>query len=147
MGIAEAAIAALGQQHALARLGQIGDQGFPIFLVDLGAGRNLEHGIGAAGAMHVAAHAGLAVLGIDVLLIAVVDQRVEIVHGLGPDIAAASAIAAPGAAEFDIFLAPEGNAAIAARTGADLDLGDIEELHGVVFPSGCGSAPELFALQ
>ena len=41
MRIAEAAIAALGEQHALARLGEIGDQRLVVFLEDLRAGRHL----------------------------------------------------------------------------------------------------------
>ena len=52
-----------------------------------------------------------AVLGLEVLLIAVVDQRVEVGDALDPDVAALAAVAAVGAAELDELLAPERDAA------------------------------------
>lgn len=48
------------------------------------------------------------------LLIAEVDERIEAVDGFHPDIAAAAAVAAVGAAELDELLAAEGNGARAA---------------------------------
>ena len=75
--IAEAAIAAAGEEGALAGFGQIGDQGRAIFFVDLRADRHLEHGVGAARAVAVLAHAAAAVLRLEVLLVAIVDERVE----------------------------------------------------------------------
>ena len=48
-------------------------------------------------------------------------------------VAAASAIAAIGAAIFDELLAPEADSARAARTGPDIDLGEIEEFHVSAF--------------
>ena len=47
------------------------------------------------------------------------------------DVAAAAAIAAGGPAELDELLAPERNAAVAAVAGADIDLGLVEEFHGL----------------
>ena len=44
------------------------------------------------------------------LLVAEVDQRVQIVHRLDDDVAAAAAIAAVGPAELDELLAPEADA-------------------------------------
>jgi hypothetical protein len=49
-------------------------------------------------------------LGLEMLLEAVIDQRVEAVDGFDPDIAAAAAIAAIRPAELDVFLAPERDA-------------------------------------
>ena len=49
----------------------------------------------------------MALLGLEMLLIAEIDQGVEIGHAFDDDIAAAAAVAAVGPAEFDIFLAPE----------------------------------------
>ena len=54
---------------------------------------------------HVA-HAALPALGEEMLLIAEVDERVQPVDRLHPDIAAAPAIAAVRAAVFHVFLAP-----------------------------------------
>src|SRR5262249_10901391 len=78
----------------------------------------------------VLAHAVAAGLGLEVLLVAVVDQRVEAVDAFGDDVAAAPAVAAVRPAELDEFLAPERHASGAAVAGADIDLGLIEKLHG-----------------
>src|SRR5258708_19560473 len=61
---------------------------------------------------------------------AVVDQGVEIGHRLEDDVAAAPAIAAVGAAEFDEFLAPETGRAGAALAALQVDLALVEKLHG-----------------
>ena len=63
------------------------------------------------------------------LRVAEVDERVEVGHRLEHDVAAASAVAAVGAAELDELLAPERDHAIAAVAGAEIDLGLIEEFH------------------
>jgi hypothetical protein len=78
----------------------------------------------------VLAHAAAAALRLEVLLVAVVDQRVEAVDGLDHDVAAFAAVTAVRAAELDELLAPERHAAVAARAGLDIDLGLVEELHG-----------------
>ena len=70
-----------------------------------------------------------AALRLEVLLVAIVDQRVEAVDDFDDDIAAAAAIAAVGAAELDELLAPEADAAGAAVARADIDLGLVEEFH------------------
>ena len=92
-------------------------------------GRQLQHHIGAAGAGAVLAHAMAALLRLEVLLVAIVEQRVEVRHAFEDDVAAFAAVAAVRSAELDIFLAAEADAAIAAVTGAHINLGFIEELH------------------
>jgi hypothetical protein len=82
MRVAEAAIAALEQQHALAEFGQVGNQRLVVFLEDLRADRHLQNHIAAMGAGAVAAHAVNAGFGLEVLLVAVVDQRVETIDGI-----------------------------------------------------------------
>jgi hypothetical protein len=129
MQVAEAAVAALGQKHALADLGQVGDDGLLVFLEDLGSHGHPQHDVVAILAGALPAHAGLAVLREEMLLIAKVDQRVQPLDRLGPDIAATPAVAAVRPAVFDELLAPETDAAPAARTRADMHLGKIEELH------------------
>ena len=47
IGIAEAAIAALGKPHAIAEPGEIGDQGLVVFLENLRADRHLQYDVGA----------------------------------------------------------------------------------------------------
>ena len=115
---------------ALAGRRQIGDQRLAVFFVDLRTDRHFHDRVVAVGAGHLLAHAAFAVLGADMLLEAVIDQRVEIVDRLDPDVAALAAIAAPGAAIFDELLAPERDAAVPAVAGLDIDLGDVEEFHG-----------------
>ena len=128
--VAEAAIAALGQHDAVAGLVEIGQQGLAVLFVDLRADRHLEHDVGAVRAMAVLAHAADAALGLEMLLVAVVDQRVEAFDRLGDDIAAVAAVAAARPAELDVLLAPERHAAVPAVAGADIDLGFVEEFHG-----------------
>ena len=110
-------------------LRQVGDQGLAVFFIDLRAGRHFHHRVVAIGAGHHLALAAFAILGLHMLLEAVVDQGVEIVHRLDPDIAAPAAIAAIRPAIFDEFLAPERDAAIAASAAGSIDLGDIEKFH------------------
>src|SRR6516225_5274045 len=68
-------------------------------------------------------------LGLEVLLIAIVDQRIEAVHAFRHHIAAAPTIPAIGPAELDKFFAPERHATGPAIAGADVDLGLVEEFH------------------
>src|SRR3954451_6310766 len=131
MGIAEAAIAALGEDECLAELGEIMDQRFPVLVEDLGSDGNLEHDRLAVWAVAILAHSIGALRRVEVLLIAVIDQGVEPVDDLDDDVTAASAIAAGRATELDELLAPERNTAVAAVAGADIDLGFIEEFHGL----------------
>src|SRR4029077_11261025 len=63
------------------------------------------------------------------LLVAIVDQRVEAVDGGDDHVAAAAAIAAVRPAELDELLAPERHAAVAAVARADIDLGLIKKFH------------------
>ena len=129
MGVAEAAIAADGEAVALADLGQVADQRLVVFLEDLRSCGHFQGDAVATGAGAVAAHAVAAGLGLEMLLEAVVDQRVEPVDGCHPDITAAATIAAVGSAELDVFLAPERDATGATVAGADIDLGFVEEFH------------------
>ena len=130
MRVAEAAIAAFGEHEFFAEFGEVMDQRFAILVEDLRADRHLQHDRFAVGAMAVLAHAIGALLRLEVLLIAIVDQRVQSVDGLDDDVAAAAAIAAGGAAELDELLAAERHAAVPAVTGADIDLCFVKEFHG-----------------
>ena len=81
----------------------------------------------AAGA--VLPHAVPAGLGLEMLLVAIIDERIQAVDAKRDDVAAASAIAAVRAAELDEFLAPKGDGSGAAGAGSDMDLGLVEEFH------------------
>ncbi len=130
MRVAEAAVAAQRQPRPVARLGEVGQQRLVVLGEDLRARRHLQRDVVAAGAGAVRARAVFAAPGFEMLLIAEVDQRVEIVHTLRPDVAALAAVTAVGAAVFDELFTPERDAAIAAVAGEDVDLGLIEEFHG-----------------
>src|SRR6185312_7909410 len=115
IGVAEAAIAALGDGEALADLGEIGEQGLAVLLVDLGANRHLHDLVFAVGAVPILAHAVAAALGLEMLLVAIIDERIELRDRLDDDVAAVAAVAAVWHAELDELLAAERRAAVPAR--------------------------------
>src|SRR5690606_30624875 len=123
------AIAALREQHPVADARQVGDDGLLVLVKDFGAGGVAQHLVLSAAAGALLAHGMLAALGPKLQLVADVVEGVEPVDGLRPDIAASAAIAAIRAAELDELLAPEADTAGAAAARADIDLGEIQELH------------------
>ena len=128
--IAEAAIAALGNAVTVAHLGQIGHHGLVIFLEHLGARRNFQRDVGGIGTRPQAAHAVAARRCLEMLLVTVVDQCVETVDSLDPDVAAIAAVATVGPAHLDEFLAPERHGTRPAITGAHINLCLVEKFHG-----------------
>src|SRR6202158_3114074 len=137
MRVAEAAIAAFGEHESFAERGEVVDQRFAVLVEHLRAHRHLQHDRLAVGTMAVLAHAVGALLRLEVLLIAIVDQRVQAIDRLDDDVAAAAAIAAARSAEFDILLAAERHAAVAAVAGADIDFCLVKKFHGVSVSQGC----------
>src|ERR1700728_2138134 len=129
MRIAETAIAAMGKRDALAKLGEISNERVAILLVDLRADGHLERGIGAVCAMAVLAHAGAAILGVEMLLIAIVDQRVQTVDRFSDYVAPFAAVAAIRAAELNEFFAPERHATVSPIARANIDLSLVQEFH------------------
>jgi len=69
----------------------------------------------------------MTLLGLEMLLVAIVDERVEIGDSLDHDIAAAPAIAAGWAAAGNKLLPPKGDATIAAIPGLHANCGLIDE--------------------
>ena len=130
MCVAKAAIAALGDPHPLANVGEIRNQRLAIFFVDLRTNRDLQHDVFAVGAGAILAHTVAAALRLEMLLVAIVDQRIEAGNGLHHDVAAITTVAPIGPTELDEFLAAERYAAVPARAGRNIDLGFIEEFHG-----------------
>ena len=86
---------------------------------------------GGAGAL--AAHAGAAFLGLEMLLITEIDQGIEVFDCLENDVAAAAAIAAVGPAILDIFFTAEADRTGTAAATAHINLGFIEKLHNRSF--------------
>ena len=114
MDVAAPAIAALGEQRPVADRYQIGHQGLPVLLENLGAGRHRDREVGPRRAGARLAHAVMAALGLEMLAVAEIDQGVQAVGAFGVDMAAAAAVAAVRAAVRDVFFAPERDAAAAA---------------------------------
>ncbi len=113
-------------------LGQVGEHRLAVLVRDdLGAQRDLDHQIRRAGARAVAAHPVPSALGLEVLGVAEVDQRIEAGDRLEHDVPALAAVSAVGPAIFDVFLAPEAHSPRPARAGANEDLGLVEEMHGL----------------
>ena len=119
------------QDDPLARPGQVGEQRALLVVgEDLGADRDLDDEVRAAGAGAVGAGAALAARGAEMLGVAEVDQGIEAGHRLEHDVAALAAVAAVGPAELDELLAPEADRAGAAGARPHVDLGLVEEMHG-----------------
>src|SRR6185437_6418181 len=76
--------------------------------------------------------AAAAVLGAEMLLVAVVDQRVQVFQGLNDDVTALAAVAAVRAAELDELLAAKARRAAPAVAALQVDLALVEKLHGLV---------------
>ena len=125
------AVAALAQHDALAGLIEVDQEGLLVLGDDLGTDGDLDDDVRGAGARAVAAGAVAAFWRAEVLGVAEVDQGVEVVGGDEDDVPAAAAIAAVGAAELHELLTAEGDGSVAAVAGADVDLGLVEELHGL----------------
>lgn len=135
MHVAEATLAALRHQQALAMPGQVADDLVGGDIGDLGADRHGDDQVIAALAVALAAHPVFAALGLEFPLVTEIDQRVEILVGQQPDAAAITAVAAIRPAERDELLATESHAAIAAIAGGDGDFDFIDELHGMLRPA------------
>ena len=130
MGIAETAIAALQEDEPVAGFGEIGENFLAIFIQNLGAGRHFQDDILAARAGAPLPHAVGAALRLEVLFVAEVDQRVQIVDALENHVAAAPAVTAVWPAILDELLAPKADAARAAVTAFEENFRFVEEAHG-----------------
>ena len=114
MAVTKATIPAGQQLDGLTILNQIGEQGFLIFVKDLGAHGDLNDLASAMPTAAVFAHAALATLSLEMLLVAEVDKGVQIINSFKDDMTTTAAITAGGAAFGDIFLTPKRDGAMAA---------------------------------
>src|SRR5262249_52199933 len=106
--------------------------------------RHLQNHACAVGAVTVLTHAVATRRALVVLLVAIIDQRVEAVGGLDPDVAATSAVAAVRTAILNEFLAPERDAAGAAVAGAHVDFRLVQELHNAPYMAAAPLALNCF---
>jgi hypothetical protein len=115
---------------ALVDLGQVGELDDGVVrqaLVDDRPDRHSEFDVGAVAAGAVGAFAVTATLRFEDLLVAVVDEGVEVGVGANVDRAAASAVAAVGTAAGDELLAAETHGTAAAVAGCDVDVDFVYE--------------------
>ena len=144
MRVAVAAIAAAAEHDSLAGLVEVGDQRFAVVIEDLGAEGDADQHVLGRGPGAVRPGAVAALRGAEMLGVAEVDQRVEVLDRLEDDVPAAPAIAAIRAAELHELLPAECDDSVAAITGADIDLGLVEKLHNtraVQTKTGAGLLP------
>ncbi len=127
--VAEAAVAALGDQHLLARHEQFDDQIVGLGIADDRADRHAQHDVGGSRAELVGAAPAFAVARFVAARVTEVDQRVEVAVALRVDAAAPAAVAAVRPAERQELLAPKAHATGAAVAGRDIDGGFVDELH------------------
>ena len=130
--VAEAAVAALGDEDLLAGLQQFGHHLAGFGVVDDGADRHAQDDVVGRRAELVGTPAVLAVARLVAARVAEVDQRVEVAVGHREDAAAPAAVATVRAAERDVLLAAKAHAAVAAVAGGDVDGGFVNEFHDVV---------------
>ncbi len=129
MQIAEAALAALGDQRARSVRGEVGDELAAVGVGDHRADRHAQNHVGAAAPVLIRAAAVLAALGAMDARVAVIDQRIDVAVGQRIDAAAAPAVAAVGPAARNVLLAAERDRAVAAVAGDHLDQRFVEEFH------------------
>ncbi len=143
--VAAAALAALGDDDALAVRGDVGELLAGRLVFDLGADRQARDEILAAAAVAVGARAVLAAIGGQRPRVGEVEQGAHPAVALEDHVAAAAAVAAGGAAERNELLAAERDRAVAAVTGGDLHARLIDEPHraalSMVRPADVGRRP------
>ena len=130
--IPEPAIAALQQHHLHTRAIQVGQHRLLIVGEDLGADRHRNRDIRCAVPCLIAAGSVAALGRAEMLRVAEIDQRVQVLGRLKNNVPAASAIAAVRPAELDELLPPERDYTVAAVAGAQIDFRLVEELHRAI---------------
>src|SRR5688500_16999080 len=134
MVVAEAAISAAGNAHAIAQFGQVGDQSLIVGFINFRAGWNLQNNVFRIGPGAQTAHAVARGPDLEMLLVAVVDQGVEAVHRFHPHVTALAAITAVRTAHFNEFFAPERYGTGPAITRAHIDFCFVKKFHGALYP-------------
>ena len=127
--VAVTAVAAFGDREPFVGDQHILDDRFVVVRDDLRADGDFDDQVFAFAAEFVLSFAVMAAFGLEMLAIAKVDQGVQIGDGFKNHIAAAPAVAAVRAAEFDIFFAAERTAAAAAVAGFQVDFRLIQKFH------------------
>ena len=130
--VAETPVTALGDGDDFARLEQL-EQHFARFSVrDDGAHRHFQRDVITRGTEHIGAHAVLTALGIVAARETKVHQGIEVGVCDREHMSAAPPVAAIGTAELFVLFMPKRDAARPAVSSRDIDIGFVNELHGVL---------------
>ncbi len=138
--VAEPAASAARDRRRLAGRDQVGEQLARRVVQHARPGRHLQHEVLAGLPVPLRARAPAAWLGLEVVLEAEVEERREAGVDAEHDAPAAAAVAAVGPAPRDVGLPAERRGPIAAVSGADPDLDEVEE-HGSDCRTGTGDRP------
>src|SRR5689334_166051 len=131
MRVAETAITAAQQHDTLTRFGQVGEHGFLVVVEHLRPDRDAQHEVAPVRAGTVRPGPAAAVLGPEVLAVAIVDQSVQIVRGLEDDVAALATVATVRPAKLDELLAAKTHCAAAAIATFQVDFALVQEFHWI----------------
>ena len=125
--VAHTALAAGKEHDAFAVFGQLGHETIGAFLEDLRTRRHRQDQVAAIGTRALAALARSAIAGATVRLPAVGLQIAFVTVADQHDVAALAAVTAVGSALRDEFLTTEADAAVAAVTGLQFNLGFVDK--------------------
>ena len=129
MQIPEPAVTPVGQDDLLPGFNQVGDYRLFVLRQDLRADWQLQGRRLTACTSPLLAHAGVAVLRFEMLLVAEIYEGVQMVDRFRDDIAATPTVTTVRTAELDIFLAPNRDAPRPAVAALDIDLRFVEKFH------------------
>ena len=133
VGVTESAASALGDDGLLSVLLEVDHEVSVFGVEDECADGDDDDGGGAVFAVHFSSASVAAVAGLPDGLEAERDEALLAAVGAEDDVAAASAVAAVGAAHGDIFLAAHAGAAAAAVAGLDVNFSSVCKHSGVLF--------------
>src|SRR2546430_15449943 len=119
MLIAATAAAAVRDENALAGRGEIRQRFAGFGVIDHGADGDLQNHVVAGVACAIRTFAMTAAGSLEFAIVAVAEKRVVVGIGFEIDAAAIAAVAAAGAAAWDVLFAPKRDAAVATVAGFD----------------------------
>ena len=129
MQITEPTVATLCQHHLLPGLGQVHDNRLLVLGQNLRADRQFQGFRLTAGTCSLLTHARVTILRLEMLLVAKIDKRIQMINHFYDHISAAAAIPAVRSAKFDILLAAERHAASTTIAALNINLCFVEKFH------------------
>src|SRR5579875_1112961 len=143
MGVAQAATSAACDHDALAIFHQVGQQFSCLGVAYNSAARNEQHHIFSLRTVHFLTHTCLAITGLKMMAVAIINQRIYIAGGFQVDAATASTIPAIGATKGREFLAAKVRRAVPPIARLHINFGMIVKRSHCL--SLCPLALEIFS--